>query len=206
MLWFRRRNGSLCGTSAVVVPSLAMGHPTAARPTTAPYPSRAEGETATTVRERARLVFGAHEQPTSSRSRAAIGGWPRRGGGVRDRTAVGRATAREVGVVKASRSRETGRGGGRPPSPTPPRGPPPWRLRVRGSARRPLHISFGSLVLGCQSRPTRQRRFRGHHGLHYGQCSQRANREEAYRSLKGPHVSQTHTLRRRRTQPPPRSG
>jgi hypothetical protein len=36
------------------------------------------GGTATTVRERARLVFGAHEHPTSSRSRAAIGGWPRR--------------------------------------------------------------------------------------------------------------------------------
>jgi hypothetical protein len=165
------------------------------------------GETATTVRLRARLVFGAHEQPASSRSRAVIVGWPRRGGGVRDRTAVGRATAREVRVVKVlhGRVRKAEAVDGRLLRP-PPRGAPPWRLRVRGSARRPPHISFGSLVLGCQSRPTRQKRFRGHNGLHYGQCSHRANREEAYRTLKGPHVSQTHTLRRRRTQPPPRSG
>jgi hypothetical protein len=38
MLWFRRRNGSLCGTSAVVVPSLAMGHPTAAPADDRPLP------------------------------------------------------------------------------------------------------------------------------------------------------------------------
>jgi len=150
MLWFRRRKGSLCGTSAVVVPNLAMGHPTGCTGRRPPLTLREpRGETATTVRLRARLVFGAHEQPTSSRSRAVIGGWPRRGGGVRDRTAVGRATAREVGVVKVlhGRVREAKAVGGRLLRP---------RLEDRRhgdcafqrSARRPPHISFGSLVLG----------------------------------------------------------
>jgi hypothetical protein len=43
MLWFRRRNGSLCGTSAVVVPSLAMGHPTAAPADDRPLPFASRG-------------------------------------------------------------------------------------------------------------------------------------------------------------------
>ena len=52
----------------------------------------------------------------------------------------------------------------------------------------------------------RQKRFRGHNGRHHEQCSRgRSNPKRGDRSLKTPHVSQTHTLRRRRTQPSPRA-
>jgi len=101
------------------------------RPTTAPYPSRAEGrncDDSTLARPtgvwRARTTY---ELAIEGRDRrlAAARRW-REGPDCRWTRHGPRGRCREG----ASRSSERGQGGGRPPSPTPPRGPPPWRLRV----------------------------------------------------------------------------
>ena len=123
------------------------------------------------------------------------------------RGSAGRATDREVGVVAAflAAGSEKERPGAsafrtRPRSPT-------WRMRGPRSARRPPHSWSGPLLLGCQSRPTKQKRIPGYNDRHHEQCSQRAIESQEGRSnFEGPHVSQTHSLRRRRTQPAPRCG